>query len=63
MNATRSHRVVKLWYTTVLAVMLLTGLGAVGGILAALRVLSVFQPSNPLHNVAAAVRHSEPSHE
>ena len=63
MNATRSHRVMKLWYVTVLAVTLLTGLGVVGGMLGVLRVWMVFQPTNPLHNVAAAVRHSEPSHE
>ena len=53
----------KLWYVTVLAVTLLTGLGVVGGMLGVLRVWMVFQPTNPLHNVAAAVRHSEPSHE
>jgi hypothetical protein len=63
MNATRPHRVMELWYVTVIAVMLLTGLGAVGGMLGLLKVLLVFQPANPLHDVAAAVRHSEPSHE
>ena len=57
MNATRSHRLVKLWYTMVLAVMLLTGLGVVGGMLGALKVLSVLEPPNSVHEVAATVRH------
>jgi hypothetical protein len=63
MNATRSHRVMKLWYVTVLGVTILTGLGVVGGMVGVLKVLLVFQPANPLHDVAAAVQHSEPSHE
>lgn len=57
MNATRSQGVMKFWYVTVLAVTLLTALGAVGGMLGLVKVWMVFQPANPLHNVAADVRH------
>jgi len=61
MNATRSHRITKLWYITVLTVILLTGLSVVGGMLGVLKVLLVLQRSNPPHEVAVAVRYSEPS--
>jgi hypothetical protein len=61
MNATRSQQMMQLWYVTLLAVALLTGLSVVAGMLGMLNVLSVFRQAGSIHEVAATVPHSEPS--